>query len=69
MDRDLNNIIENSRVSLVAQTILIVNLKDKNLVTFNIIYYGVIREIWDLDYIMFKIPMMKCDWNIPRVKL
>ena len=24
--------------------------------------YGVINEIWDLDYNMFTIPIFKCDW-------
>ena len=31
-------------------------------VTSNITYYGVIKEIWDLDYVIFRIPIMKCDW-------
>ena len=25
-------------------------------------YYGVINEIWTLDYHMFNIPVFKCDW-------
>ncbi|KAL6321186.1 hypothetical protein AAG906_015530 [Vitis piasezkii] len=25
-------------------------------------FYGVINEIWDLDYNMFRIPIFKCDW-------
>ena len=49
-------------MSLVAQTISVASSKDKNPVTSNITYYGVIREIWDLDYVIFRIPIMKCDW-------
>ena len=47
---------------MVAQTISVASSKDKNPVTSNITYYGVIREIWDLDYVIFRIPIMKCDW-------
>ena len=61
-DRDLNRVTQNSGVSLVAQTISVASSKDKNPVTSNITYYGVIREIWDLDYVIFRIPIMKCDW-------
>ena len=25
-------------------------------------YYGVLNEIWDIDYHMFIIPLFKCDW-------
>jgi len=25
-------------------------------------YYGVIQEIWEVDYIMFTIPLFKCKW-------
>ena len=25
-------------------------------------YYGVLNEIWDIDYHMFRIPLFKCDW-------
>ena len=24
--------------------------------------YGIIIEIWDLDFTMFRIPIFKCDW-------
>jgi len=25
-------------------------------------YYGVIKEIWELDYSEFRVPVFKCDW-------
>jgi len=25
-------------------------------------YYGVIQEIWEVDYTMFTIPLLKCKW-------
>ena len=49
-------------MSLVAQTISVANSKDKIPVTSNITYYRAIREIWDLDYVIFRIPIMKYDW-------
>ena len=61
-DRDLNRVTQNNGVSLVAQTILVASSKYKNHVTSNITYYRVIREIWDLDYVMFRIPMMRSEW-------
>lgn len=36
--------------------------KDKNPIYAEMCYYGVIVEIWLLDYNMFKIPLFKCDW-------
>lgn len=36
--------------------------KDKNPLFTDMCYYGVITEIWQLDYHMFKIPVFKCDW-------
>lgn len=36
--------------------------KDKHPIIGNVVFYGVITEIWELDYCKFKIPMFKCDW-------
>ena len=36
--------------------------KDKNPIVSNMTYYGVIKEIWEVDYVMFRIPVFKCDW-------
>ena len=51
-----------SGVSLVAMTMQVTGYKDKNPVFADMCYYGVITEIWQLDYHMFKIPVFKCDW-------
>jgi len=34
-------------------------------------YYGVIQEIWEVDYTMFTIPLFKCKWfdNKSNVKM
>ncbi|KAH7844298.1 hypothetical protein Vadar_026592 [Vaccinium darrowii] len=36
--------------------------KDKNPVYAEMNFYGVITEIWQLDYHLLKIPVFKCDW-------
>ena len=53
---------QNSGVNIVATTMQIASAKDKNLVFEELCFYGVITEIWDLNYTMFRIPIFKCDW-------
>ena len=55
-------VTQNSGVSILVGTIQIASSKDKNLVFGELCFYGVINEIWDLDYNMFTIPIFKCDW-------
>ncbi|XP_073284694.1 uncharacterized protein [Primulina huaijiensis] len=61
-ERDDTRIVQNSGVSLVATTMQVASAKDKNPVVSDMIFYGVIQEIWELDYQMFQIPMFKCNW-------
>ena len=44
---------QNSGVSIIAKTIKFSSSKDKNPVESDMPFYGVIREIWELDYITF----------------
>ncbi|KAI5343041.1 hypothetical protein L3X38_010917 [Prunus dulcis] len=53
---------QNSGVYLLAQTMQVVSAKDKNPILSNMGFYGVIQEIWDLDYQKFTIPVFRCDW-------
>ena len=53
---------QNSGVSIVSTTMQISSDKDKNPVFRELCFYGVITEIWHLDYTMFRIPVSKCDW-------
>ncbi|BBH02322.1 hypothetical protein Prudu_012853 [Prunus dulcis] len=41
---------QNSGVYLLAQTMQVASAKDKNPILSNMGFYGVIQEIWDLDY-------------------
>ena len=36
--------------------------KNKNPVLGDMCFYGVVTDIWDLDYNMFNICVFKCDW-------
>ncbi|KAL6284249.1 hypothetical protein ACE6H2_015178 [Prunus campanulata] len=54
--------VQNSGVYLLAHTMQVANAKDKNPIVSNMGFYGVIQEIWDLDYQKFRIPVLRCDW-------
>ncbi|VVA36156.1 PREDICTED: transposase, partial [Prunus dulcis] len=54
--------LKNSGVYLLAQTMQVASAKDKNPILSNMGFYGVIQEIWDLDYQKFTIPVFRCDW-------
>ena len=61
-DRDESRTTQNSGVSVVASTMQISSAKDKNPIFDELCFYGVIYEIWDLDYTLFRIPIFKCKW-------
>ena len=54
--------VQNSGVCLVANTMQISSAKDKHPIVTNMSFYSVIQEIWELNYINFKIIMFKCNW-------
>ena len=47
---------------LVAESLQFSTSKDQNHVFGSITYYGVIQEIWEVDYTMFTISLFKCKW-------
>ncbi|CAL9011963.1 unnamed protein product [Prunus brigantina] len=53
---------QNSGVYLLAHTMQVASAKDKNPILSNMGFYGVIQEIWDLDYQKFTIPVFRYDW-------
>ncbi|KAI5338450.1 hypothetical protein L3X38_017721 [Prunus dulcis] len=53
--------VQNSGVYLLAHTMHVASAKDKNLIVSNMSFYGVIQEIWHLDYQKFRIPVLRCD--------
>ncbi|XP_021847401.1 uncharacterized protein [Spinacia oleracea] len=55
--------MQNSGVTMVASSRDYASAKDKNHVDATHPYYGVIQEIWELDYIgKIKIPLFQCKW-------
>ncbi|KAA0033158.1 transposase [Cucumis melo var. makuwa] len=54
--------VQNSGVSLVAKTMQVSSSKDKNPVIRDMSFYGVIQEIWELNYNTFNVPVFKYDW-------
>ncbi|XP_073120666.1 uncharacterized protein [Henckelia pumila] len=61
-ERDDVRVTQNSGVSLVAKTMQVSSAKDKNPIMTDMVFYGLIEEIWSLDYHNFQIPMFKCHW-------
>ena len=49
-------------MTLGAQEMHISNAKDKKPVFVNMSYYEVIKNIWELDYIMFRHTVFQCKW-------
>ena len=61
-DRDTRRTTQNSGVSIIAKTMQFSSAKDKNPVFCDIVYYGIVKEIWELYYVSFRIPVFLCDW-------
>ena len=57
-----HKVVHNSGVSLVANAIQVRSSKDKNSIIGEMSFYGVIEEIWELNYNTFKVAIFKCDW-------
>ncbi|XP_062085629.1 uncharacterized protein LOC133791727 [Humulus lupulus] len=62
MESDKNRNTQNSGVSLIAITFQVSTSKDRNPIEFDMSFYGVIKEIWELDYIITQVPVFFCDW-------
>ncbi|XP_074283417.1 uncharacterized protein LOC141607966 [Silene latifolia] len=54
--------VQNSGVSMVASSREFANSKDKSPIDATLSYYGVIQEIWELDFCDFKVPFFRCKW-------
>ncbi|CAM8920421.1 unnamed protein product [Rhodiola kirilowii] len=60
--QDDQTVVQNSGVTLVAETTLVSSARDQNPIYAPINYFGVIEEIWELDYVKFQVPVLKCKW-------
>jgi hypothetical protein len=60
--KDDRSTMQNSGVMILAESMHFSSSKDKNPVMAFTPYYGVIEEIWQVDYVEFKVPLFKCKW-------
>jgi hypothetical protein len=60
--RDDRSTMQNSGVMVVAESMHFSSSKDKNRVMASSPYFGVIEEIWEVNYVLFKVPVFKCKW-------
>ncbi|XP_074297804.1 uncharacterized protein LOC141628581 [Silene latifolia] len=61
-EQDEKSTMQNSGVCVEAEAMHFSSSKDKNPVLGKMHYYGVIEEIWELDYTDFEIPIFGCKW-------
>ncbi|XP_027364391.1 uncharacterized protein LOC113871494 [Abrus precatorius] len=60
--QDDKSTMQNSRVMIVAQSMHFSTKNDNNLITASMWYFGVIEDIWEVDYGPFRVPIFKCKW-------
>ena len=60
--QDDNSTMQNSGVTLQAQSMHFSSRNDKNPILASTSYYGVIEDIWEISYGTFKVPIFKCKW-------
>ena len=54
--------MQNSGVTLKAKSMHFASLKDNNPIVATLSYFGVIEEIWEVDYVKFRVLVFKCKW-------
>ncbi|XP_076931394.1 uncharacterized protein LOC143596521 [Bidens hawaiensis] len=60
-DQDKKSAVQNSGVTLIASTTELYGQRRETMIKIaKDSYYGVIQEIWELDYHDFKIPLFRC---------
>jgi len=57
---DEKSTVQNSSVTLEVESRHFSTSKDTNLVLGSMAYYGLIEEIWKVDYTKFSVPIFKC---------
>ncbi|XP_076937014.1 uncharacterized protein LOC143604403 [Bidens hawaiensis] len=69
-DRDKKSAVQNSGVTLIASTTELYGHRRETMIKIaKDSYYGVIQEIWELDYHDFKIPLFRCKWVNNRISV
>lgn len=61
-EHDHQSTVQNSGVTLVAESVHISSSKNRNPAFSKLSYFGVIERIWELDYSCFQVPVFGCKW-------
>lgn len=63
--------VQKSGVSITVTTIRVASAKYKSPVMSDMTFYGIVQEIWELDYHALFFILFKCDWvdNRNEVKI
>jgi len=54
--------MQNSNVTFEADFMHFASSKYNNPIVTTLSYFGVIEEIWEVDYAKFRVPIFKCKW-------
>ena len=60
--QDDKSTVQNSGVTIDAHSNHFSSALDNHPIQASMPYYGVIKEIWELDYGEFRVPVFKCQW-------
>ena len=60
--KDDRSTMQNSGVMVEVESMYFSSSKDKNPILASSAFYGVNEEIWEIDYVIFKVPLFKCKW-------
>lgn len=54
--------MQNTGIIVEIESMYFSSSKDRNLILASRAFYGVIEEILDIDYVIFKVSLFKCNW-------
>ena len=60
--KDDKSRVQNSGITLQAKVVHFISSKDKNPIMTSISYFRIIEEIWEVDYVTFRVSIFKCKW-------
>ncbi|XP_028208335.1 uncharacterized protein LOC114391537 [Glycine soja] len=60
--QDERSTMQNSGVSVEGEAAHFSSVSDNNPINASMSYYGVIEDIWELDYGQFRVPVFSCRW-------
>jgi hypothetical protein len=60
--QDDRSTMQNSGVTLAARAMHVSSAKDRNPVYADMSYFGVIQDIWEMDYTRFRVTVFGCKW-------